>query len=261
MLLLQHSPVFLSHHLSKLAIFLPFYVSLSLFVSPLLTFSFDSSFCSPLSVPVFPQCHARLADLDCVNVLNQHAPWGKPLLLTTACSQWADIGVSFCEQDLARAFRWDSWPSLPASSVLSSHTHTRSYLLSCDKPGQSLLGWFRCGGNLVTDITVRTKHLPCNHLFMVEWKLLAFHTLLTTCCTPIFHSAVQCTRQQYYWTAALHVAELTAARRKGLKGISTGFLECSFTDFLTFFCIPVLNVCSLKASVPFYCETIKNKEH
>lgn len=119
--------------------------------------------------------------------LNRHARWENPLLLTKACSQWADIGVSFCEWDLARAFRWDSWPSLPASSVLPSRTRTHSYLLSSDKPRLSLLGWFRCGGCLVTDSKVRVKHLPCNHLFMDECSLLAFHTVFTTHCTPISH--------------------------------------------------------------------------
>lgn len=182
-MLLQHLlPIFLSfHHYSPLQVgfWILFYVLLSLLFSlfscffflfwPFLHLSFSSpslcphSFClSELS----PSSSRHTGQIWIVLMyLNRHAQWEKPLLLTTACSQWADIGVSFCEWDRARAFRWDSWPGLPASSVLLSHTHTHNYLLSNDKPRQSLLGWFRCSGSLVTDIKVRIKHLPCYHLF------------------------------------------------------------------------------------------------
>lgn len=164
--------------------------------SPVLTFSFTSLSLLPLSLPslLLPvwALYSRSRHTGQIWIvlmyLNRHTRWEKPLLLTTACSQWADIGVSFCDWDLARSFGWDSRPSLLASSVLSSHTCTHSYLLSSDKPWLSLLSWFRCGGSLVADIKVRIKCLPCNHLFMVEWKLLVFHTLFTTRCTPISHS-------------------------------------------------------------------------
>lgn len=116
--------------------------------------------------------------------LNRHTCWEKPLLLTTACSQWADIGVSFCDWDLARDFKWDSQFSLPALSVLSSHTCTHSYLLSSDKPGQSLLSWFRCGGSLVADIKVRIKCLP-----VITFSWLNENYLPFTLC--LLHAAQQ----------------------------------------------------------------------
>lgn len=220
-ILVQHLlPIFLHfHHYSAPGVW-----TCNIFMFDLLVFSFHRFYWShlfliSLSLLCRSPSSRRTGQIWIgLMYLNRHAQWEKALLLTAACSQRADIGVSFCEWDLARAFKWDSWPSLPASSLFSSHTRTHSYLLCGDKPSQSLLDWFRCGGSLVTDAKVRIKHLPCHHLFMVEWKLLAFHTLFTRRCT------LYLTHRTMHTTAASCVDEHTASRSKQLKGFYTGFL-------------------------------------
>lgn len=162
------------HHYSLLHPYLSY--SLCSFFSSLFSYLFFYLSFSSLFLPLWalsPWVQADWTDFDCVMYLNRHAEWEKPLLLTTGRSQRADIGVSFCEWDLARAFRSDSWPSVLASSLLSSHTHIRTSICSTAiSPDSHFFTDFRYRGTCVTDIKVRIKHLLCNHLFMVEWKLL-----------------------------------------------------------------------------------------
>lgn len=102
------------------------YISISLFHLWILFAFFLSfwflvflSFSISLNPPDLPHhnhyhycfCRARLSQVQARQIwnvlmyLNQRAQLEKPVLLTTACSQLADIGVSFCEWDLATSFR------------------------------------------------------------------------------------------------------------------------------------------------------------
>lgn len=118
--------------------------------------------------------------------LNRHTQWEKPLLLTAARGQPADIGVSFCEWKPNRSLQIRQLErSTCIISFLVAHVYM-ACLFGSDKPGQPLLGLFRCRGSLLTAIKVTLKHLPCNHFDTVEcW---AFLSLFTSHCALTSHS-------------------------------------------------------------------------